>query len=72
MTTVHSAQPGLTGDPYPFRLAPCPLLSRASTGTCSANTAGIEGTQTKMYSAGTALAFNPTALARPATDYHGS
>ncbi len=33
---------------------------------------GIEGTQTKMFSAGTAPAFNPTALARTATDYHGS
>ncbi len=33
---------------------------------------GVQGTQTNMYSSGTPLAFNPTALARPATDYHGS
>jgi Ferritin-like domain len=33
---------------------------------------GIQGTQTNMYSTGTPLAFNPTALARPAADYPGS
>jgi Ferritin-like domain len=32
---------------------------------------GIQGTQTNMYSTGTPLAFNPTLLARPATDYPG-
>ena len=33
---------------------------------------GIQGTQSNMYASGTPLAFNPTALARPATDYTGS
>ncbi|HWE56445.1 MAG TPA: ferritin-like domain-containing protein [Acidimicrobiales bacterium] len=30
---------------------------------------GIQGTQSNMYASGTPLAFNPTALARPASDY---
>ncbi len=33
---------------------------------------GIQGTQSNMYASGSPLAFNPTALARPATDYKGS
>lgn len=33
---------------------------------------GIQGTQSNMYASGTPLAFNPTALARPASDYTGS
>jgi len=33
---------------------------------------GIQGTQTNSFSTGTPLAFNPTALARPATDFTGS
>ncbi len=33
---------------------------------------GIQGTQSNMYASGTPLAFNPTALARPATDYKGA
>jgi hypothetical protein len=33
---------------------------------------GIQGTQTNMFSTGAPLAFNPTALARPASDYTGS
>jgi hypothetical protein len=33
---------------------------------------GIQGTQANMFSSGSPLAFNPTALARPATDYSGS
>jgi hypothetical protein len=33
---------------------------------------GIQGTDTNMYSTGSPLAFNPTALARPATDYTSS
>lgn len=33
---------------------------------------GIQGTTSNMYSTGTPLAFNPTVLARPATDYTGS
>jgi Ferritin-like domain len=32
---------------------------------------GIQGTQHNMYSTGTPLAFNPTALARPSNDYTG-
>ena len=33
---------------------------------------GIQGTQSNMYASGSPLAFNPTALARPATDYTGA
>jgi hypothetical protein len=33
---------------------------------------GIQGTQANMFSAGTPLAFNPIAIARPASDYQGS
>ena len=33
---------------------------------------GIQGTQSNMYASGTPLAFNPTTLARPATDYKGA
>jgi hypothetical protein len=33
---------------------------------------GIQGTQANSYMSGSPLAFNPTALARPATDYTGS
>jgi hypothetical protein len=33
---------------------------------------GIQGGQANMFSVGSPLAFNPTALARPATDYTGS
>jgi hypothetical protein len=33
---------------------------------------GIQGTQSNMYASGSPLAFNPVALARPATDYTGS
>ena len=33
---------------------------------------GIQGTQSNMYASGSPLAFNPTALARPASDYKGS
>ncbi|MGH9057771.1 MAG: ferritin-like domain-containing protein [Acidimicrobiales bacterium] len=33
---------------------------------------GIQGTQANMFSTGSPLAFNPTALARPASDYTGS
>lgn len=33
---------------------------------------GIQGTQSNMYASGSPLAFNPTALARPATDYTGT
>ena len=32
---------------------------------------GIQGSEANMYSTGVPLAFNPTALARPATDYAG-
>lgn len=32
---------------------------------------GIQGTQSNMYASGSPLAFNPTSLARPATDYTG-
>ncbi len=33
---------------------------------------GIQGTQSNMYASGSPLAFNPTTLARPASDYTGS
>jgi hypothetical protein len=33
---------------------------------------GIQGTQSNSYASGSPLAFNPTALARPASDYSGS
>lgn len=33
---------------------------------------GIQGTQSNMYASGSPLAFNPTALARPASDFSGS
>jgi len=33
---------------------------------------GIQGSQANMFSTGSPLAFNPTALARPASDYTGS
>lgn len=33
---------------------------------------GIQGTAANSYSSGTPLAFNPTSLARPPTDYRGS
>jgi ferritin-like protein len=33
---------------------------------------GIQGSQANMYSSGSPLAFNPTALARPVSDYTGS
>lgn len=33
---------------------------------------GIQGTQSNMYASGSPLAFNPTALARPATDFTGA
>jgi hypothetical protein len=33
---------------------------------------GIQGTQSNMYASGTPLAFNPTTLARPVSDYTGS
>lgn len=33
---------------------------------------GIQGTQADMYSSGTPLAFNPTSLARPVSDFTGS
>jgi hypothetical protein len=33
---------------------------------------GIQGTQSNMYAQGSPLAFNPTTLARPATDYMAS
>lgn len=33
---------------------------------------GIQGTQSNMYASGSPLAFNPTALARPASDYTGA
>lgn len=33
---------------------------------------GVQGTQSNMYASGSPLAFNPIALARPATDYQGA